>query len=174
MRVRVGRPLLYDGQGAVRVGAQEGPDGGLGGEPGGEVVQQVQPGLERLQPADGDGLVDGEGHPALEAGQGEGGAYDGLEGGPIAGKVVEHGVADGGDAAAEGQPVEGVGASAQGRRGAAAARVGEQSGEGGDGVCAEELIGRGHGASLADDAPVRWWPVPGRRRQVVSWPGRRL
>ncbi|MCM9080135.1 hypothetical protein L1606_18955 [Streptomyces spororaveus] len=129
MRVRVVRPLLYDGQGAGRVGAQEGPYGGLGGQPGGEVVQQVQPGLERLQPADGDGLVDGEGHPALEAGPGEGGAYDGLEGGPVVGQVVEHGVADGGDAAAEGQPVEGAGASEQGRRGPAAGGAREQPGE---------------------------------------------
>ncbi len=155
VRVRVVRPRLYDGQGAGRVGAQEGAYGGFGGQPGGEVVQQRQPGLERLQPADGDGLVDGEGHPALEGGVGEGGADDGLEAGPVRGEVGEHGVADGGDAAAVRQPVEGAGAGAQGGRGAAAARAGEQPGEGADGFRTEELIGRGHGDSLADAAPVR-------------------
>lgn len=78
-------------------------------------MEQRQTGLEGGKSADGDGLVDGEGHPPLEGGVGEGGAHDGLEGGPVRGEVGEDGVAHGGDAAAEGQPVERVGAGAQGR-----------------------------------------------------------
>ena len=66
--VRVIRPGLHDGQGAVEIGGEKGSEGELGRQPGREFREQLEAGLDltALHRPYCDSLGDGPDHPAGE------------------------------------------------------------------------------------------------------------